>query len=264
MKKRVMMLALMIAAGISGNTMKAQNYMSDEERTEPSKEQGLFNRLAIGVSASTMGIGIDAATTLNHYLMLRAGVDIMPGFKINTDLDVDIPDIDDASSYNNRSVEVEGGLGRTQGSLLLNIYPFRRSSFFITGGAYFGGQKLVKVQGQSEEMRELYQQYGDQAGLIIGDYKLPIDKEGRVAGGIKVNGFRPYVGLGFGRAVPHNRVGFMFELGVQFHGTPKLYSDTGKIDDLLKSVDAEDDFSEIMDKLNIYPVIKFRLCGRIF
>lgn len=264
MRKIMMMLTLLVMASINVNTVMAQSYMSDGERTELRNEQGLFNRLAVGVSASTMGIGIDAATTINRHFMLRAGLDIMPGFKFNTDVDVDVTAGENMSEYTNSTVNMEGGLSRTQGNLLLNIYPFRSSSFFITGGAYFGGQKLVKVSGQSEELKELYQQYGDQAGLVIGDYKLPIDKDGRAAGGIKVSGFRPYLGLGFGRAVPHNRVGFMFELGVQFHGTPKLYSDTGNIDDLLEAVDSEDDFSEIMDKLNIYPVIKFRLCGRIF
>lgn len=56
----------------------------------------------------------------------------------------------------------------------------------------------------------------------------------------------------------------MFELGVQFHGTPKVYSDTGDIDDLLKQTDEDDDFTKIIDKLKVYPVLKFRICGRIF
>ena len=47
-----------------------------------------------------------------------------------------------------------------------------------------------------------------------------MDNNGNVSGGLKVSGFRPYLGLGFGRAVPKKRVGVMFELGVQFHGKP--------------------------------------------
>ena len=42
----------------------------------------------------------------------------------------------------------------------------------------------------------------------------------------------------------------MFELGVQFHGTPEVYADN--------------EFSDIIDKLTVYPVLKFRLSGRIF
>jgi len=249
MKKLFLMLAL-TAVGAWSTQVKAQ------------KEQGLFNRLSVGVSASTMGIGIDASTTLNRYLMLRAGLDIMPGFTFDTDVDVDV----DAANLGEYSSEVnlEGGLKRTQASLLLSVYPFKRSSFFITGGAYFGGDKLIKIKGHSDELQDLYDQYGEDAGIIIGDYKLPIDENGSVGGGIKVSGFRPYLGIGMGRAVPHKRLGFMFELGVQFHGTPKVYSDTGNIDDLLNKTDADDEFSDILDKVKVYPVLKFRLCGRIF
>ena len=250
MKKVFLVLALILAS-VCTMQVKAQ------------KEQGLFNRLSVGVSASTLGIGIDASTTFNRYLMLRAGVAIMPGITIDTDVDVDL-DVAALGSSTSSQVNVEGGLQRTQASLLLNVYPFKRSSFFVTGGAYFGGSKLVKIKGHSQELKELYDQYGDQVGIIIGDYKLPIDENGNVAGGLKVNGFRPYLGLGFGRAVPHKRVGFMFELGVQFHGTPKVYSDTGDIDDLLKQTDEDDDFTKIIDKLKVYPVLKFRICGRIF
>lgn len=250
MKKVFLVLALILAS-VCNMQVKAQ------------KEQGLFNRLSVGVSASTLGIGIDASTTFNRYLMLRGGVDIMPGITIDTDVDVDL-NVAALGSSTTSQVNVEGGLQRTQASLLLNVYPFKRSSFFVTGGAYFGGSKLVKIKGHSQELKDLYEQYGDQVGIIIGDYKLPIDENGNVAGGLKVNGFRPYLGLGFGRAVPYKRVGFMFELGVQFHGTPKVYSDTGDIDDLLKQTDEDDDFTKIIDKLKVYPVLKFRICGRIF
>lgn len=249
MKKVFLVLALILAS-VCNMQVKAQ------------KEQGLFNRLSVGVSASTLGIGIDASTTFNRYLMLRAGVDIMPGITIDTDVDVDlnVSGLDKSST----SVNVEGGIQRTQASLLLNVYPFKRSSFFVTGGAYFGGSRLVKIKGHSQELKDLYDQYGDQVGIIIGDYKLPIDENGNVTGGLKVNGFRPYLGLGFGRAVPYKRVGFMVELGAQFHGPRKVYSGTGDVDDLLDQTDGDDDFTKVIDKLKVYPVLKFRICGRIF
>ena len=100
-----------------------------------------------------------------------------------------------------------------------------------------------------DELKELVAEAG-KAGVVIGDYTIPVDKNGNVSGGLKVSNFRPYVGLGFGRAVPKKRLGVMFELGVQFHGKPDVYPD--------------DTFSKIMDKLTVYPVMKIRLCGRIF
>ena len=55
-----------------------------------------------------------------------------------------------------------------------------------------------------------------------------------------------------------------FELGVQFHGKPDVYTDYGNVNNLLDEVDPDDTFSKIMDKLTVYPVMKIRLCGRIF
>ena len=54
----------------------------------------------------------------------------------------------------------------------------------------------------------------------------------------------------------------MFEMGVQFHNTPKVYTNNGDLSDLTE--EADNDFTDIIDKLTVYPVLKFRLCGKIF
>jgi hypothetical protein len=72
---------------------------------------------------------------------------------------------------------------------------------------------------------------------------------------------RPYFGIGFGRAVPKKRVGFMFELGAQLHGTPEIYTNTGKLEILTE--EADNKYSDIINNVKVYPVLKFRLCGRI-
>lgn len=225
---------------------------------------GYFNSLAIGANIGTTGWGIDIATPLGNHFALRAGFTIMPNFSYTEDVDVSV---NYSSSYIPdgeipASIEVEGSMGRTAGEIVLNYYPFKRSSFFIAGGAVFGGDKVVKVKGHSDELAK-YQDLAGKAGIEIGDYTIPVDQNGNVSGGIKVSSFRPYIGLGFGRIVPKNkRVGFLFELGVQVHGTPEVYTDYGKLGDLLEEADNE--FSDILDKINVYPVLRFRLCGKIF
>ena len=56
-----------------------------------------------------------------------------------------------------------------------------------------------------------------------------------VNGGVKVKNFRPYLGLGFGRLIPKNRLGIRFELGAQFQGKPVVYADD--VGDVLKKMD---------------------------
>lgn len=38
----------------------------------------------------------------------------------------------------------------------------------------------------------------------------------------------------------------------------------GDVKDLLNEIDEDDTFTKIMDKLTVYPVMKIRICGRIF
>lgn len=223
------------------------------------KELGIFNSLSVGVSAGTTGIGIDVATPVTPHFAIRGGVSFMPGISFDTDVDVDLknPELGEQTS----SLDLTGNMKRASGELQVNYYPFLSSSFFVTAGAYFGGNKLLKVKGHSDELAE-YVQEGGQAGIIIGDQVIPVDKNGNVSGGFKVSGFRPYIGVGFGRAVPKKRIGVQFELGVQFHGSPKLYSSAGDLSGAL--ADSDDDFTKVMDKLTVYPVMKVRFCGRLF
>jgi hypothetical protein len=217
-----------------------------------------FNSLAIGVSAGTTGWGVDLATPIGAHFALRAQLDIMPNFTLSDDVDV----TSTANGYDYESeIEVEGSIKRTSGAVLLNYYPFKRSSLFICGGAYLGGDKMVTIQGHSDELQQLIEQ-GQSLGIEIGDYTIPVDRNGNVSGGLKVASFRPYLGLGFGRAVPHKRVGFMFELGVQFHKTPEVYADNGNVGQLMEEADNE--FTDIINKFTVYPVLKFRLSGRLF
>ena len=136
---------------------------------------GYFNSLSIGVNAGTTGWGIDVATPIGQYLSLRAGVTFMPNFTISDDVDVDV---DFEGYHGSHSIDVEGGIKRTSGEILLNFYPFKRSSFFITGGAAFGGDKIIKLKGHSDELAG----YSGLAGIEIGDYLSVLGLEDFYAG----------------------------------------------------------------------------------
>lgn len=227
-------------------------------------ERNIFNHLGVSVHAATTGFGFEVATPITNWVTMRVGGTFMPGFKFSTDVDGEYDYIDSTTGFGDKypfSMDVDASLKRAQGSLIFNIYPFgSRYNFFIAAGAYFGGSKILKIKGHSDEL-EAAMQAGD-ASVMIGDYTLPVDENGNVRGGLKTKSFRPYLGLGFGRAVPNKRVSFMFELGVQFQGKMKVYTDFGDIEELAKDYN-DDDWQKWMDKLTVYPVMKFTLCGRI-
>ena len=210
----------------------------------------MFNHLSVGVTAGTPGIGFDVAAPIGNYVQVRAGVAFMPSIKFGTDLDVvEIPS--DFTGQYPETVEVEAKVGFTNGKLLFDVFPFKSSSFHITAGAYFGSSAIIKA-------------YNKEDGLLqdIADYNATHPGQEIGYEEIKTASFKPYVGLGFGRAVPKKRIGFMFEAGVQFWGSPKLYCNGDRL--------TEEDFNgedgglmKTLSKITVYPVINFRICGRI-
>lgn len=219
---------------------------------------GIFNHLGLGVGVGTTGVSVEAATPITRWVSLRAGVHFMPNIKFNTDVDAYYNNILHAEPITGQTtIDVDCSLGRTQGSVIFNFYPIPVGSFFIAAGAYFSGDKMIKIKGHSDE-------FVNAAGSIeVGDYNIPVDKDGNVRGGLKVKGFRPYLGIGWGRAIPKRLLNFNVELGAQFQGKPQVYSETGALEELANNRE-ENDFHDVIKYLKVYPTLTFRLTGKIF
>ena len=192
-------------------------------------------------------------------------------------------------------MEIEGKLKNTTGHVLIDLYP-GGGSFHFTVGAYFGPDELISVYNKEEgfmkpittyneaianaalypNVQQVVNQYNlKMIGGELGDYFVtpnPADK-GNVNAYAKVKSFRPYVGLGFGRAVPKGRIGCQFDLGVQFWGKPEIYvptynKTTGTYQcEKIDGDKAGDDAGKVLktiSKISVYPVLNFRLVGRIF
>lgn len=284
-------------------------------------------QLGLGVGVGTTGIVIDASTTLNRWLGIRAGVDIMPEIKVNTDLDLgtqqynaDFQDLTQRAKNINEewkkfhntnedlidlsglpggnlpeNMDIQGKLSNTTFHFLIDVYPFKNSSFHATTGFYIGGKELVSVYNKEAGFLKPITQWNDAVlhpetlptaaqeyvhnqeiiGAELGDYFIaPDPKElGDVKATIEVSAFRPYLGIGFGRAVPRNaRFGCQFDLGVQFWGTPKVYAPT--YDKATKTYQRQQltddhaggdggDIIKIISQIPVYPTLNFRLVGRI-
>jgi hypothetical protein len=260
MKKRILLTAAITLTAFCA--IKAQGMFSEN----------MFNHFAVGATAGTPGYGLDVATTVGNSFQLRVGFTTIPNVKMNTTLDISDATGEGLSEQSGlpESFDVEGKVNMTNFKILIDYFPFKKSSFHVTAGAYIGSQKLVQVYNKDDGALSAITSYNnqttskeDQLGLELGDYLLKPDNHGNVESDIKVGGFKPYLGIGFGRAVPRkNRVGFMFELGCQFWGSPKIYCNGDKLtsEDLGGS---DGGAIKTLSDITVYPVINFRLCGRI-
>lgn len=226
----------------------------------------IFNHLGAGVGVGTSGISVELATPITSFVQMRAGVSIMPGITFNADADFtyEAPDASTGSwTQQEGEVSLKGDLGRVQGQVIFNVYPIPKCSFFVAAGAYFGGNTLLKISGHSDELAQVAQLSGSHNGqVIIGDYTIPANENGDISGGFKVNSFRPYLGIGWGRSIPGKFLSFTTELGVQFEGKPDVYSDHGEVD--LSEIEDDNTFNKIRDVLKVYPTLTFRLNFRAF
>ena len=248
-------------------------------------EWGLFNHMSVGLGLGTTGISVDVAAPICPYVAVRAGADILPDIKFRPALDLGFnQEIKDFvyEWFNERlpdKIDFDGKLKYTAGHLLFDVYPFKNSSFHVTAGAYLGNKELVNMNTLGYEFllktiydynhSEIREEWGlGKIGVKLGNYFLEPDKEGMINATVEVNALRPYIGVGFGRAIPtKHRFACNFDLGLQFWGTPKVYleGDNGKSQ--LEKLDLDPESAKALKKLSettFWPVLNVRCAYRIF
>lgn len=265
--KKLMMVAVILLTSV-GSVMAQKEY-----------KRGFLNHVGINVGAGTEGISVGLAAPVTSFFELEAGVNVMPSFKLSGDLDVDVntsslPQVPNVQYPHEATIHAEGSFDRTTFNVKANLYPFGGGTkFFIAAGLSIGGEKIAEVSGSCDELRdfsqklptqELKDQFRQAVSANLAGYNLQFDENYNVQGDIRCKKVRPYLGLGFGRLVPKNRLGMRLELGCQFMDKLKVYQNDTEIDINKALEDAgEDDLSKFVKDLKIYPVVKFSFTGRI-
>ena len=265
--KKLMMVAVILLTSV-GSVMAQKEY-----------KRGFLNHVGINVGAGTEGISVGLAAPVTSFFELEAGVNVMPSFKLSGDLDVEydrssLPQVPNVQYPTEATIHAEGSFDRTTFNVKANLYPFGGGTkFFIAAGLSIGGEKIAEVNGSCDQLREISQKLPTQelkdqlrqaVTANLGGYKLELDENYNLQGDIRCKKVRPYLGLGFGRLVPKNRLGMRLELGCQFMDKLKVYQNDTEIDINKALEDAgEDDLSKFVKDLKIYPVVKFSFTGRI-
>lgn len=265
--KKLMMVAVILLTSV-GSVMAQKEY-----------KRGFLNHVGINVGAGTEGISVGLAAPVTGFFELEAGVNVMPSFKLSGDLDVDVntsslPQVPNVQYPHEATIHAEGSFDRTTFNVKANLYPFGGGTkFFIAAGLSIGGEKIAEVSGSCDELRdfsqslpsqELKDQFRQAVSANLAGYNLQFDENYNVQGDIRCKKVRPYLGLGFGRLVPKNRLGMRLELGCQFMDKLKVYQNDTEIDINKALEDAgDDDLSKFVKDLKIYPVVKFSFTGRI-
>ena len=222
------------------------------------QDSQIFNHLSIGAEVGTTGWGFEAAVQLTHFVTFRTGFTTLPRFNIKTDINY-------TTHGTEKNVDVLGRIHMSDYKLLADIYPFKHSSFHLTGGFYAGLPNL----GTAYNKEKLEVKTGE--GLEIGGLFIRPDENDLVKLRLQVNSFKPYVGLGFGRPISSkHKVSAAFDLGVMFWGKPKIKIYSPDEDQWVRvtkeDIDDEDfhDGVNKLEKFTVYPVLNFRIYYNAF
>ncbi|MCR5393860.1 MAG: hypothetical protein K6E86_00460 [Bacteroidales bacterium] len=171
--------------------------------------------------------------------------------------------------------------------VMLEYYPSDKSGFHVVAGVMIGNEDLVSISGSPDDKTlAVYRQAISINNAILASeeakkqgitgiedlstyLRFNIDETTYAVGdncdvdaAIQISKVKPYLGIGFGRAIPNKRVGFQFEMGAWLHGTPKIVSQY-ELDTYDSSAEGIEGVGDILGKVTVYPQITFRLTGRI-
>lgn len=210
---------------------------------------------AIVPEVSTLGLGGQVVRKITPALNARIGVNAL-GFG----LDIEETEFD-----------YDGDLNLFNVSTLVDVHPFK-SGFRISGGLIFNDNNIEGTANISEQViddlgeAEVLGQTIDVSNLVR---ELNIDSLVELDADIDItNSVAPYLGIGGGNAVGNKGLGFWWNLGVVFGGSPDAEVTSNVSDDVPEIIrdrveavaneileEEEQDLEDELDFINIYPVV---------
>ncbi len=287
MKKTITLMAfLAIVTSSFGQSMVSN---------EPVKP---FHHLSTAIEIGTFGVGIQLATPLSERFALRAGYLFIPTFEPNTTASFEINDVERMNNIINdpqyhkvkdeliqkglptnaydlpRSTTAYGEFGLSNGKILLDFFPIRNHSFHITAGVYIGKSRLVKAHGGIPDVIAdvdgVLDKYKDELGytydnsLTFGGTEFEPRELRYISVQGEVNAVKPYLGIGFGRPIPNRRIGVQVEIGAIYMGKMTIVGNTQKLTDAIYNELRANDSEKYLSYASIYPMISFKLVGKLF
>jgi len=214
-----------------------------------------------------MGVGLEAATPINDYFKLRAGIDYM-GFKSSTfDISLDDPnDVLYTAFGEVPDYKMKGELSFINGHALVDFHPVKKGIFHLTAG-FFIGKNQLKAKGflAGEDGNPVQLRPGlEWPSIEFDGHKLELTDANLDATLQLGKVIKPYFGFGLGRAISKSRVSFKFEMGVIYQGDYSIKQNGKKVDIVKTATENFEDIDTYTRLLKWWPMLNFQLTYRIF
>jgi hypothetical protein len=235
--------------------------------------QKAFENWALSVDGGSYGPGITVATSLSSHLELKAGLNHLPyTHKINLEYDVSgiLSNHPVLGGYNFMLNISDPNFNFTNFKTIVDYYPVKKGIFSLSAGFYTGNNS-ISAKGQLDinrffvENPLLKEEYDGDIVFKFEDVVIKPNPDGSFEGKMILgSAIKPYLGLGLGRTMANNSIGFKLDLGVVYHGKYKFESDN-----ILVNYVIDSHSSKFTDEYNIpdwaficWPIINFSISYR--
>ena len=226
-----------------------------------------FTQWAVGINGGLYGVGLQAATNLSPHFSLRAGFDYLGYSRQDvTSFEAEIEGYEEYGITPTVEAEItEASITFPNFKLMLDYYPVRNGIFSLTGG-FYGGSNKVDAAGLIHDYETITAAMGEEPSLTYEDIVFQPNSDGSFDALLTMgNSLKPYIGVGLGRTIPHNRVGVRFELGAVYQGKYRLDSDNlneaGR--DWVNRMAEELELPVSQETLNWWPMLNLSVTVRI-
>lgn len=195
-----LIISVQLWAQVTTNS-KSVEFTASSNKTEAiTKAEVSGNKgSAIGLNLATNGVGLQFAQNIGDAKMLavRVGGMYMPLKLTNYEY-----------NFDGTKLIINGDIKLGSIQALVDFHPFK-NAIKITGGLAY----MLSDINATAKVKDSVSQ---------GDIMISPDEVGQIDVGIKVGPICPYVGIGFGRAVPKTRFSFNFEIGGYYITKPQV------------------------------------------
>lgn len=202
-----------------------------DENTETIKGR----KNAISFSAGLPGYGIEYSRKLSNKLSARLRYNFF-----------------NLEDYDAGTIEISGnnviatvGVESNTIDVLLEFTPFKNSSFKLVGGLGVINNMNINLLVEYDE------------SVTFGDVVITKEDYGNLNLGFAWDGVAPYLGVGFGRAVPKGKLGFGIEMGSYFTSSPDISLTATKL--LAPTANQEAQVAQTFETWKFIPLVQFRL-----
>lgn len=303
MKKTFAILAALCAVSVfSVRAQEQQQETGAQEQPQQKEDKQIFTHFAIGIPIDMPllpdGIGIiEFATTCTRYVQFRLGYSFFPEISATPNrLNQMFPGANFPTSLSmNGGKTINIGedkmtLGWNTGGikLFVDVFPGKKTGFHFTFGAFINPVSANNAYEVRADLSPSLKEAGFDPGRYNQVYfgfndndptlRISPNQNGVVTVGLRTWAVRPYVGIGFGRAIdPAKRVRVSFDMGAIFWGSPTLVGNDYSMDSngtivafTPERVAKTNDLAsmakplEIVSKVIAYPMMKLNIFIRVF